>query len=241
MFVDSATVAQSDRGTITGTVKDPAEAVVAGATINAKNLATGAEYKTVTTETGNYTLSALPAGNYELRIEASGFKRFLSQGVQVQVNQTTRINAALEIGAASDTVMITDQAALLKTENAEQSTNISGELFNALPLNFAATNAIRSWLSFIQLAPGVSGTTQTASINGAPSGSFKIYLEGQDVTSTNDTVWTSTVASASVETIGDFSIQTNNFAPEFGQVLGGVSTSPPSRARISITAALTNI
>ncbi len=217
-----ATFAQSDRGTITGTVKDPADAVVAGATINAKNLATGAEYKTVTTETGNYTLSALPAGSYELRVEASGFKRFLSQGVQVQVNQTTRINAALEIGAASDTVMITDQAALLKTENAEQSTNISGELFNALPLNFAATNSIRSWLSFIQLAPGVSGTTQTASINGAPSGSFKIYLEGQDVTSTNDTVWTSTVAAASVETIGDFSIQTNNFAPEFGQVLGGV-------------------
>ncbi len=217
-----ATFAQSDRGTITGTVKDPADAVVAGATINAKNLATGAEYKTVATETGNYTLSALPAGSYELRIEASSFKRFLSQGVQVQVNQTTRINAALEIGAASDTVMITDQAALLKTENAERSTNISGQLFNSLPLNFAAGNAIRSWLSFIQLAPGVSGNAQTARINGAPSGSFKIYLEGQDVTSTNDTVWTSTVAAASVETIGEFSIQTNNFAPEFGQVLGGV-------------------
>ena len=69
---------------------------------------------------------------------------------------------------------------------------------------------------------GVSGTTQTANINGAPGGSFKIYLEGQDVTSTNDTVWTSTVASASVETIGEFAIQTNNFSAEFGQVLGGV-------------------
>jgi len=117
---------------------------------------------------------------------------------------------------------VTDQTPLLRTENAEQSTNISGELFNSLPLNFSATNSIRGWLSFIQLAPGVSGTTHTANINGAPAGSFKIYLEGQDVTSTNDTVWTSTVAAASVETIGEFSIQTNNFAPEFGQVLGGV-------------------
>ena len=114
----AATFAQSDRGTITGAVKDPAEAVVAGATVIAKNLATGAEYKTVTTETGNYTLSALPAGSYELSVEASGFKKFLSQGVQVQVNQTARINAALEVGAASDTVVITDQSPLLKTENA---------------------------------------------------------------------------------------------------------------------------
>jgi hypothetical protein len=214
--------AQSDRGTLTGSVKDPAEAVVAGATVTVRNLATGTESRTTTTETGNYTLTALPAGTYELIIEARGFKGFRAANVQIQVAQTTRMNATLEVGAASETVTVTDQSPLLKTETAEQSTNISGELFNSLPLNFAATNSVRSWLSFIQLAPGVSGTTHTASINGAPPGSFKIYLEGQDVTSTNDTVWTSTVAAASVETIGEFSIQTNNFAPEFGQVMGGV-------------------
>ncbi len=222
LLVVSASLSQSDRGTVTGTVKDPSDAVVAGATIVAKNLANGTEVKTISTETGNYTLPSLPAGTYELTIEATGFKRFVSQNILVQVNQTARINAALEVGAATDTVTITDQSPLLKTENAEQSTNISGEMFNSLPINFAATNSVRSWLSFIQLAPGVSGTNQNASINGAPPGSFKIYLEGQDVTSTNDTVWTSTVAAASVETIGEFSIQTNNFAPEFGQVLGGV-------------------
>ena len=222
LLLSAAALAQSDRGTITGTVKDPADAVVVGATVIARNLGTGAEHRTVTTETGNYTLASLPAGDYELQVETAGFKKHIAQGVKVQLNQTTRINATLEVGSASDTVMVTGQSPLLKTETAEQSTNISGELFNSLPLNFAATNAIRSWLSFIQLAPGVSGTTQTASVNGAPPGSFKIYLEGQDVTSTNDTVWTSTVAAASVETIGEFSIQTNNFAPEFGQVLGGV-------------------
>ena len=94
LLLTTATFAQSDRGTITGTTKDPAEAVVAGATVTVRNAATGAEYRTVTTETGNYTISALPAGSYEVSIEASGFKKFLSQGVQVQVNQTTRINAA---------------------------------------------------------------------------------------------------------------------------------------------------
>ena len=226
LFLTAATFAQSDRGTITGAVKDPADAVVAGADVIVRNTATGTEHKTVTTETGNYTITSLPAGSYELRVEASGFKKFISQGVQVQVAQTARINVVLEIGAASETISVTDQTPLLRTENAEQSTNVSGELFNSLPLNFGATNSVRGWLGFIQLAPGVSVTDQRelqrSNINGAPAGSFKIYLEGQDVTSTNDTVWTSTVAAAAVETIGEFSIQTNNFAAEFGQVLGGV-------------------
>ncbi len=218
--------AQSDRGTITGAVNDQNGAVVARAEVIVRNVDAGTEYKTVTTETGNYTISSLPAGSYELRVEAPGFKKFVLQRVQVQLLQTTRVNAALEIGAASDTVTVTAQTPLLQTESAEQSTNISGRLFNSMPLNFGATDSIRGWLSFIQLAPGVSvpnqNSPQTANINGAPGGSFKIYLEGQDVTSTNDTVWTSTVASASVETIGEFAIQTNNFSAEFGQVLGGV-------------------
>ena len=115
---------------------------------------------------------------------------------------------------------------MLKTDNAEQGINVSGDRINALPLNFGGgggnVGAIRSWLSFIVLAPGVSGTNERASVNGAPGGGFKIYLEGQDVTSSNDTVWTSTVAAASVETIGEFSMQTSNFAAEYGQVLGGL-------------------
>ncbi|HEU0176508.1 MAG TPA: TonB-dependent receptor [Blastocatellia bacterium] len=222
LLLATATLAQSDRGTITGVVKDPTGAVVARADVIVRNIATGTEFKTGATETGNYAISSLPAGSYELRVEASGFKKFVLQGVQVQLLQTTRIDATLEVGAAGDTVTVTAQTPLLQTESAEQSTNISGQLFNSMPLNFGATNSVRGWLSFIQLAPGVSGTDQTANINGSPGGSFKIYLEGQDVTSTNDTVWTSTVASASVETIGEFAIQTNNFSAEFGQVLGGV-------------------
>jgi hypothetical protein len=222
LILATAALAQSDRGTITGVVKDPTGAVVARAEVIVRNIATGTEYKTVVTETGNYTISSLPAGSYELRVEASGFKKFVMQGAQVQLLQTTRVDATLEVGAAGDTITITAQTPLLQTESAEQSTNISGQLFNSMPLNFGATNSVRGWLSFIQLAPGVSGTDQTANINGSPGGSFKIYLEGQDVTSTNDTVWTSTVAAASVETIGEFAIQTNNFSAEFGQVLGGV-------------------
>ncbi len=216
--------AQSDRGTITGTISDQQSGFIPKAVVIATNVDTGVKYETTSTSTGNYMLASLPVGAYELSIEATGFKKHLQRGTTVQVAQTTRVDVVLQVGAATESVTVTAEAPLLKTENAEQSTNISGELFNSLPLNFGQTfgGSIRNWLSFIQLSPGVSGSTHTASINGAPGGSFKIYLEGQDVTSTNDTVWTSTVAAASVETIGEFSIQTNNFAPEFGQVLGGV-------------------
>ena len=102
LLLSVAALAQSDRGTITGTVKDPADAVVVGATVIARNLGTGAEHRTVTTETGNYTLASLPAGDYELQVETSGFKKHIAQGVKVQLNQTTRINATLEVGSASE-------------------------------------------------------------------------------------------------------------------------------------------
>jgi Carboxypeptidase regulatory-like domain/TonB dependent receptor-like, beta-barrel len=224
LFLTLNAFSQSDRGTITGTIADQQGAFIPSANLIATNVETGMKYETVSTSTGNYMLTSLPVGTYELSIEAAGFKKHLQRGITVQLAQSARVDVVLQVGAASESVTVNAEAPLLKTENAEQSTNISGELFNSLPINFSQTfgGSIRNWLSFIQLSPGVSGSTHTANINGAPSGSFKIYLEGQDVTSTNDTVWTSTVAAASVETIGEFSIQTNNFSAEFGQVLGGV-------------------
>src|SRR6478672_4787624 len=67
--------AQSDRGTITGTVGDPAGAVVAGAPIEARNVETGAVYQAATSTTGNYTIAQLPAGTYELTVTVPGFKK----------------------------------------------------------------------------------------------------------------------------------------------------------------------
>ena len=78
-------LAQGDRGTITGTVSDPAGALVASAAIQAKNVDTGAIYPTESTATGNYTLSQLPAGTYELTATVAGFKKYVRQNIQVQV------------------------------------------------------------------------------------------------------------------------------------------------------------
>src|SRR3974377_694235 len=93
--------AQNDRGTITGTVADPAGAVVANASIEARHVETGALYQAASTETGNYTLAQLPARQYEVSVTVPGFKKYVRQGLTVQVAQTLRIDVALEVGAAS--------------------------------------------------------------------------------------------------------------------------------------------
>jgi hypothetical protein len=228
LVLTCAAFAQSDRGTITGTIMDPANAVVPGARVTAKNIENGATYETTATVTGDFTLATLPAGKYEVTVEAAGFKKSSRANVEVQVAQTIRLDTTLQVGASTESVTVTTDAPLLKTENGEQSMNVKGDKVNDLPLNFggggSAGGGIRNWLSFIILAPGVSGTAYTAPVNGIPTGSsgnFKVYLEGQDSTSVNDPNWTSSVAAASVETITEFSIQSSNFSPEFGQVAGG--------------------
>src|ERR1700674_1858586 len=117
VVVSSAAIAQSDRGTITGTVSDPAGAVIANAPIQAKNEGTGGLYQVVSTATGNYTLAELPAGNYEITATAPGFKKFIRQGLTIQVAQTLRIDIALEVGNATESVTVSAEAPLLKTES----------------------------------------------------------------------------------------------------------------------------
>src|SRR4051794_13399671 len=132
--LSSPILAQTDRGTITGTVSDPAAAVISGAKITARRVDTGAVYETTTTETGNYTLPSLQVGTYDLTIEAAGFTKYLQQGITVQTVQVVRQDVTLRVGSTNESVTVTADATLLRTENAEQSQTISGDQINQLPL-----------------------------------------------------------------------------------------------------------
>jgi Carboxypeptidase regulatory-like domain len=221
--------AQSDRGTISGTVTDPSSAAVAGAKVEAKNLDNGVTYNATTTDAGGFAIPSMPSGKYTVAVSATGFKTANQTGVEVLLGQTVKVDVALQIGQTSESVTVTADAELLKTNNAEQSMNVSGNKVNDLPINFggggSAGGGIRNWLSFTYLAPGVAGTSANSQVNGLPTGSngsFKVYLEGQDSTSNNDTAWTATVAAASVEAITEFAVQSSNFSAEFGQVGGAL-------------------
>jgi hypothetical protein len=90
-------LAQSDRGILTGAFSDPANATVPGAKIFLRNMKTGAQYESVTTITGNYTVTSLPAGRCELSVEAAGFTKYVQQGITIQVAQTSRQDVTLKV------------------------------------------------------------------------------------------------------------------------------------------------
>src|SRR5215470_14407034 len=223
-------LAQTDRGTITGTISDPAGAVVSNAAIQARNLGTGGLYDVVSTATGNYTLAELPAGTYEIAVTVPGFKKFVRQGLTIQVAQAVRIDIALEVGNGTESVTVTAEAPLLKTESGELSHNVAMNRMDTLPLlptgAAAGNSGIRNPVAVVALLPGsyfigtgANATNSTVRINGAPTNTEVILVEGQDAT---NPIGQGLVQQnqPGADSIQEFTIQTSNYAAEFGQAGG---------------------
>ena len=165
--------AQTDRGTITGTVLDATMAVIPGVNITARNTQTSATYETVSTETGNYTLTQLPAGVYELVAELPGFKKYVRSGITVLSAQALRIDPALEVGAAGEEVAVSADAPLLRTESSELAHNIRTDTLTNLPILLsgaaAGSSGIRNPTIVATLLPGTYvQANSNVRVNGAP-------------------------------------------------------------------------
>jgi hypothetical protein len=210
LAVSFTAFAQTDRGT--STVTDPAGAVIAGATVQAKNEATGAVYEPTSSATGNYTVAQLPAGTYDLTVSSPGFKRLVRAGLlaeggageraflmaEQEVAAILRVDAAMQVGAAAETIEVTGAAPLLQTESTEVSHNVGTAKLDEIPIltladagNNASSNYfnpnsgglgnIRNPLSSVNLLPGTNFTTDNMlQVNGMPSSSMSINVEGQD-------------------------------------------------------------
>ena len=217
--------AQGDRGTLTGTVADSTNAVIPGAGVTATNSQTGAKYETVTTETGNYTLAQLPAGQYELTAELPGFKKYVRQGITVQVSTTLRVDVVLEVGAASEEITVAADAPLLKTESGELSHNVTTDTIDMLPVVAvgvaAGSSGIRNPQSVAQLLPGTYLiANNNLRVNGAPGNTASYRIEGQDATNGSVNA-TQQQTQPSMDAIQEVTVLTSNFAAEYGQVGGG--------------------
>lgn len=225
-FCSSALFAQSDRGTITGTVSDPAGAVVANAAIEARNTETGAVYPVATTATGNYTIPGLPAGTYEVTVTVPGFKKLVRPGLIVQAAQTIRVDAAMEVGAATESVTITEEAPLLKTESGELSQTVEAKTMDALPLLQvgASSSGLRNPYAIVALLPGAyfqpvntSFTTgPTVRVNGGATSSETFLVDGLDGSNLMGQVINQQTA-PSMDSVQEWTVQTSNYAAEFGQ------------------------
>src|SRR6476646_9166870 len=230
-----AAFVQADRGTITGTVTDPSGAVVAGARVSAENMDTQNVVQTVTTPTGNYTLPQLPVGKWDVTVEAPGFKKFRSLKNTIEVAQTVRVDAILEIGANTESIAVMADAVAIRTESADITTTVPNQMFVELPIQwsngFYGNQAVRNPLSVAQILPGMSGGTSYfnslgltgggASINGQPTSTFKALVDGQDSTNLYTPAFFF-YQQPSVEALEEASLQTGNYSAEFGQAQGGI-------------------
>src|SRR5262245_64019923 len=95
-------------GTVTGEVKDTSGAVIADARVTVRNTATNILREVTTNEEGLYTIPALNPGTYNVRAEKSGFKAASRLGIELQVQQTARVDFTLEVGQVSETVEVTE-------------------------------------------------------------------------------------------------------------------------------------
>jgi len=225
--------AQSDRGTITGTVADPANAVVANAAIEVRNVQTGAVYQVATSATGNYVVQ-VPTGTYEVSVTVQGFKKYVRPNILVPVEQTLRIDVSLEVGSTGESVTVNEAAPLLKTESGELGHNVTADSLNNLPIlgiGNAAVGAtgIRSVFGVTTMLPGSSWLPDNSlRSNGLAGNSEAVRVEGQDATGTGAAgpggsgMSSPSTTEPSVEAVQEVALQTSNYAAEFGQAGGGL-------------------
>lgn len=135
---DSAPVGLSG---IAGTVTDPAGAVVSRAQVNLVDPATGRAFNSISDVGGRFNIAGLAPGRYELRIDSPGFKRSLKQ-IDLQPQQLARADLRLEVGASSETVSVTAEASLLKTESGELARNTTAKSLDNLPVLKGGTQSI---------------------------------------------------------------------------------------------------
>src|SRR5437016_6285329 len=176
--------AQTDRGTITGTVTDSSGGVVPGARVTAKEAETGQERTTVTSAQGDFTIPELPAGPYEVQVTAPGFKSTIKT-VRLGVLVTQRLDFLLEVGSASEQVRVTTEAPLVNADSPVDQTNVSPRQVLELPLEISSETAGRSPLSFIYLDSAVSSaggqntpSTTNFRINGSQGLGQNILIDG---------------------------------------------------------------
>jgi hypothetical protein len=227
LLLPVAAFPQAANGTITGTVTDATGAVLPGASVDVKNSATGVVFSTISTETGAYTAPNLPPGSYAISISLPGFKKYDRSGVSLAAAQTLRVDVGLEVGAATESVTITEEGTLLKTETGDVSHNITVSQLVDLPIlgignANAGSSGVRNPYNTATTVPGVNYVANSSMIvNGAPTNTAAYRLEGLD--NTNHTVaFALQENQPSADAIQEVAVQTSNYAPEFGQAGGGL-------------------
>lgn len=212
-------------GEIAGSVQDALGGALPGATVVAEQAKTGQKFTTITNSSGQYLLAQLPIGTYSLKVNATNFKQSVVSNVEVHVGDSLRHDVTVQIGDASETVVVEADSGAVQPESAEiKDVVLSRQIVN-LPLK------TRQFLDLAMLSQGVvrppGGTRGDAmqqagtlvNVLGQRSGHNLYLIDGATVT---DEHFNNMVVAPSVESISEFNIQKTSYAPEFGGKSGAV-------------------
>jgi hypothetical protein len=215
-------------GAITGTVTDGSGAPIPSAYVTATEAGTGFERSMLTDETGHYTVPNLRPTQYNLTVEAGGFRRFVENGIKLEADQTATLQVRLEVGAASDSITVTASGSAVQVDVATPTlTEVVGTMrIEELPLNGRAVAQL------ISLAPGASGASPTVytsqsslpgsvspSINGSRTNQTGYLLDGAPFL---DQYYNTNIPFPSPDALQEFSVQTSNYSARYGGNAGGM-------------------
>lgn len=223
-FLWTTLLAQIDVGRVAGTVKDPAGAVVAGAQITLTNQATSVVQQTQTSSTGTYVFASVLPGMYTLKAEATGFKTYLQQDVEVHVQKSVTADISVSVGTANQEVTVESAVPLLQAEDTSVGQTVGSAAINDLPLNG------RNYSALAQLVPGsyFTGTVNSSPSgsnairvmsNGAEPGQVDFRMNGVD---NNEEVFGGTTVAPPPDAIQEFQVQGADNSAEFGHSAGTV-------------------
>ena len=211
-----AALAQTPTGALRGSVTDPAKAIISDAVVTVKNKQTGAERAVSSKSSGEFFINSLLPGEYEVKVMAKGFKTNIAS-VTIQVGNTSTLEVALEVGDASESVVISgDSTALVNPADYKVDGVITRRKIDGLPLNG------RNFLQLASLEPGVRVTTGNpgdannlfnVSIGGGNFRSTRLTVDGGGI---GDPVTGGAAQNFSVDTVQEFQISSFNFDMKTG-------------------------
>ena len=210
-------------GEVTGRVSDPSGAGVPGANLTLTNTSTNAIRQTMSGDDGFYNFPSVPPGAYNVRTEHSGFKSATANNVEVQVQQSVRLDLTLEVGQITESVQVEAAADLLQSENATVGSVIESKSINELPLNG------RQYLNLVTLSPNVSNLAppsgQAQSRQGGDRADQSISAGGNrivfdyftlDGVVNTDPNFNTYIVLPSIDALQEFKVQTGVYPAEFG-------------------------
>ncbi len=231
LFTATLLFGQFETSEVLGTVHDASGAAMANATVTLTNQDTGIESKAATNDDGNYDFFNVKFGRYTITVEKTGFSKFTTTDVLVDVNARQRVDATMQVGVVSEAVEVTGAAAVLETDSSEHSQVIGSLAATELPLNgrdyadlaLLSTNTIKSPMAFSFSA---SGTPREGSfnVNGMRSTYNNFLLDGLDNNAygTSNQGYSAQVVQPSPDAIAEFKVITSNYSAEYGRVGGAV-------------------